>query len=334
MASPYSRTKYEWWQSLLGGGNTGLPALYNLFTDPGEYFTHILDPFDVTSLRGDETEELLKALSGNSELSSNEVWQNLSEVDRRNLLNETDYWESANDLSTLGGLFGDKKNFKLDKLLEDLELMNSAVEHLPTRPDMIDYVGEAALAPRIAELTAPLDELRASRQSAYRDELSGLKTQFNEARKGLLSSQYQQNAQLADTMTSQMERSRRNALEAGASAGLRLADNINIMLSTQNKQAQTSLETSNQLAQMMLNQQAASRQARNDYDSYMMQDYNARNAARAQAYDEGYKQYTAADESYIGQESDWDNAYGSNPASKYAKNAQYQKRLQSKYGGN
>jgi hypothetical protein len=148
-----------------------------------------------------------------------------------------------------------------------------------------------------------------------------------------MSSQYQQGAQLADTMASQMERSRRNALEAGASAGLRLADNINIMLSTQNKQAQTSLETSNQLAQMLLNQQAASRQARGDYDAYMMQDYTARNNARAQAYDEGYKQYQTAQAGYERDLADWETAYQDNPAANYYRSSKNRERVQGKYGG-
>lgn len=312
MLNPYARTKQDWWQTLLKG--------------PFKYL-------DILEMAGDSDEELLNALANNPQVSSSSLWKNLTDAERNSLLNNAQYWKEDNNWSNLGGLLGSRESFELDKFLSDLAQVSEA-SGAPVEPNPSDYTGEAALASRIAELTAPLDELRASRQNAYADELSGLNAQYNEARKGILSSQYRQNAQLADTVSSQMERSRRNALEAGASAGLRLADNINIMLSTQNKQAQTSLETSNQLAQMMLNQQAASRQARNDYDSYMMQDYSARNNARAQAFDEGYKQYQTAQSAYERDLSDWNTAYGDNPIADYYRSSKSRERAQGKYGGN
>ena len=245
---------------------------------------------------------------------------------------ESEYLETANDVNNLGGLWGGQRRaVDVDRLLDDL----SRTVGLPgyaQDPMMEDYVGEDALKTRIDELTAPLDALRASRESAYQDELSGIRAQYDAARQGILSSQYQQNAQLADSMSSSMDRARRNALEAGASAGLRLADNINIMLSTQNQQARTSLETSNQLAQMLLNQQAASRQARSDYDSYMMQDYTARNNARAQAYNEGMQQYDVAFRDAETKRNQWDEAYSTTPAAKHVRNynerARYTSQLQ------
>lgn len=126
----------------------------------------------------------------------------------------------------------------------------------------------------IAELQALAD----AREADYRDAVQNIRAETREARRALLSSQHQQNAQLMDTLSSGMERSRRNALEAGASAGIRLADNINTLLSVQNKQSQTSLETSNQLAQMLMQQRASERSERNSYNDYMLTNKNSQGA--------------------------------------------------------
>ena len=62
-----------------------------------------------------------------------------------------------------------------------------------------------------------------------------------------------------------MSRARRNAIEAGASAGIRIAGNVNALLTAQNKMSQQSLDTSNQLAQMLLNQRNAEAGLRNQW---------------------------------------------------------------------
>ena len=70
-------------------------------------------------------------------------------------------------------------------------------------------------------------------------------------------------------MGSALDKTRQNALEAGASAGVRLAGNINTLLSVQNQQNQQSLETSNNLARMLLNQRQAAMGIRNDYNNVL-----------------------------------------------------------------
>ena len=103
----------------------------------------------------------------------------------------------------------------------------------------------------------------------FKDQLQENANAFNDYRQQILGNQYQQNAALLGTVNSEMSRSRRNALEAGASAGLRLAENINTTMALQNKQSQTSLETSNQLAQALLNQRQAAAGIRSNYSNML-----------------------------------------------------------------
>ena len=114
----------------------------------------------------------------------------------------------------------------------------------------------------------------------FKDQLQENANTFDDYRKQLLGNQYQQNAALLGTVNSEMSRSRRNALEAGASAGLRLAENINTTMALQNKQSQTSLETSNQLAQALLNQRQAAAGIRSNYSDML-----SNTAAQRRQYD-------------------------------------------------
>ena len=212
---------------------------------------------------------------------------------------QSDYFEEDNDLSNLGGLFGQTR-YVLDteRLLDDLEYLSTHETQLPEAPLMEDFISEEALNNIMGSRLDELNSMRADRQARYDQELADIDSDYAGLRNNLISTQARQDAQLMDTMRSEMSRARRNALEAGASAGIRLADNINIMLSNQNKQAQTSLETSNQLAQMAINQRAAKRNAQDSYDAYMNQNYRDRTDLRNQAYSEANTRYNAAMQSY------------------------------------
>jgi hypothetical protein len=101
-----------------------------------------------------------------------------------------------------------------------------------------------------------------------------------------------------DTLSSEMARSRRSAIEAGASAGIRIAGNVNAILSAQNKMSQESLNTSNQLAQMLVNQRNAESGLRNQWRDAQMSQYDriqSRAASESnieqQRYDEAYKDW-------------------------------------------
>lgn len=86
---------------------------------------------------------------------------------------------------------------------------------------------------------------------------SQFNSMYGDLRRQTLENSYRNNAALMGTVGSEMSKARRNALESGASADLRLAENVNTLLSVQNKQSEQSLETSNQLAQQLLNQRQA-----------------------------------------------------------------------------
>lgn len=212
---------------------------------------------------------------------------------------QNDYFEEANNLSNLGGLFGNTRyELDVERLLDDLEYLSTHESQRPEAPLMEDFISEDALNNIMGSRMDELNSMRADRQARYDQELADIDSDYAGLRNNLISTQARQDAQLMDTMRSEMSRARRNALEAGASAGIRLADNINIMLSNQNKQAQTSLETSNQLAQMAINQRAAKRSAQDSYDAYMNQNYRDRTDLRNQAYSEANTRYNAAMQSY------------------------------------
>lgn len=154
-----------------------------------------------------------------------------------------------------------------ERLERHLKELLEATEFTGTRPDKETYLDDArkAAGELYGGMYNELNAQAAEREAMYKDELANLAGNYRAARTGLLSQQQMQNAQLMDTLQSGMERSRRNALEAGASAGVRIADNINTLLSVQNKQSATSMETANQLSQMMINQRNAEADANRSY---------------------------------------------------------------------
>ena len=243
------------------------------------------------------------------------------------------FWNrAANAWDGFGGLLkGSYGRYELDedRLNADLKAMYDALQQRPDTlyaQDYLDAAREQAYAERDAAL-AELDSVKDTQVELFNDELDSLASSYNTAKSSILSNQYQQNAQLMDTMASQMDKSRRNALEAGASAGLRLAGNINTLLSTQNKQSQISMDTANQLAQMMVNQRNAEASTRRDYGNYMSQylsdkrGINDSAESKAQSYYD--VNYGTAQRDYDTKANEWDSKNSSNPLweykSKYSK---------------
>lgn len=147
------------------------------------------------------------------------------------------------------------KRYDMDAVLQDYEQWQKIQSQIGQMPGIVNY-----------------DDIARQAEQAIKDEDAGLLQMFerdaqeqmadnNQAygqmQRQILSNDYQKNAQLMGTVGSQMSKARQSALEAGASAGARLAGNINTLLSVQNRQSQQSLDTSNNLAQMMLNQRQA-----------------------------------------------------------------------------
>lgn len=187
---------------------------------------------------------------------------------------------------------------------EYISKLGELESEMPTMDDALQDIlnGEDALT------NAYLEELSKSEErqtSLFENQLKENQMAFDDYRSQLLGNQYQQNAQLMGSVDSAMSKARRNALEAGASAGLRMAENINTTLALQNKQAQTSLETSNQLAQQLLNQRQAAAGIRGDYNSML-----DRNSSERRNYIQ-----QSADRVYNERKTDWENSFSnvSNP---------------------
>lgn len=213
-------------------------------------------------------------------------------------LNE--YLTSLSDeqlLNLLDEYGGNVDSFKKDILelkgldnIPELPTFESVTEDMGEMPDMPDYNailediysgGDEAVNKYLAELQADEDR----QTSLLRNQLTENNRAFDDYRSQVLSNQYQQNAQLMGTVGSEMSRARRNAIEAGASAGMRIAENVNTVLSMQNKQSQLSLETSNQLAQQLLNQRQAAMGITGSYNEMLSKNSSERRAYKDQAAD-------------------------------------------------
>lgn len=164
------------------------------------------------------------------------------------------FWSRLWDVSPIGAFA------KIDKDEDYVTNIDSAAEQLLRELANSSNLGDAPEVSLDSAMTSAKEEIDkeiAQQEQALADLLSQQTASYNDAAEQILSSDYQRNASLMGTYQSEMRRAQRNALEAGASAGARLANNINVTLSTQNRQAQQSLETSNNLAQMLLNQRQA-----------------------------------------------------------------------------
>ena len=191
------------------------------------------------------------------------------------------YLTKSKNIDNLWGLLGTANTYDIDSALAHLAQLSELDELYNSIPEAPDYeqIYNDALEEIEAENDATTklwDEDVNRRTNLFNQQLSDSNTAYNQNVEQILSNDYQNNARLLGTMRSEMQRSQRNALEAGASAGIRIAGNINTMLSAQNQQAQQSLATSNNLAQMLLNQQQANAGLRNDYADYMSQDTQRR----------------------------------------------------------
>ena len=184
-------------------------------------------------------------------------FNDLSNADLASILSNKDFWET--DFDKLGIKTEYLNKDIVDKYISQLEDYDKILGEMPTAPNLGDIRDEAyaKMEAENNELLAMLDDDLARQQGLYQSELNDINSMYGDLRRQTLENSYRNNAALMGTVGSEMSKARRNALESGASAGLRLAENINTLLSVQNKQSQQSLETSNQLAQQLLNQRQA-----------------------------------------------------------------------------
>lgn len=201
-----------------------------------------------------------------TQLNANPYWKSLTDSEKDALIRE--YF--------IQGKTDKEEAVAWDTLLRDLGEYDLITQAAPDWNDTPSF--ESILADAESAIEAENEELLAS----LNQELANTSEAYTNSRNALLTQQYQRNAQTIDAMASDMARARRNAIEAGASAGVRIAGNVNALLSAQNKMSQQSLETSNQLAQMLVNQRNAEADLRSQWRDVKMSTYD-RTQNRAQS---------------------------------------------------
>ena len=238
-------------------------------------------------------------VSSNLEGEALDFWNSLSDSQKQALIDEGSYSENVKNIGNFWGAARKTTKYDLSELVDDLnESISDWGGQLtePTRNSVYNALFNEDGTSNDAMISAYLDELSDAEQrqtALYQDQLKENQTMFDDYRSQVLGNQYRQNAQLMGTVESAMDKSRRNALEAGASAGLRMAENINTTLALQNKQSQISLETSNQLAQQLLNQRQAAAGIRSDYNQMLSNNAAERRGYKEQAVENRYNEARA-----------------------------------------
>lgn len=254
-----------------------------------------------------------------------DFWNSLSSTEKQALLESY-----LGDAESKYGVGYTQQEYDIDSLLDDLEEL-SGIGSMPdiSEPVYEDYVQnstdlyrdiDSELNPFYNQANQRLDEESALMRQDYRDQLQSSADMYNRQASGLLSNQYLSNAQTYDALQSDMRKARQNALEAGASAGIRLAGNVNALLTAQNKQSQTAMDTSNALAEMLLQQRNAAAGIRSDYRNYMS-DVNQRKtnldtqrrSERENLYNQRHsaqiEDYNTAQNTYNSKMYNWENEF-------------------------
>ena len=245
---PYARSNNSWWNYLF----MPAPAVASNIAH------EVLGQDDKAMLRD----------AVNSQLSGDALayWNSLSPTEQDALFEN--YWSEEEDgLHNLWGLQGGNETFNLAQYMRDLDEL-SLIEAQPILSDYVnlDQIRSDAESAIAAENEALLASLNA--------DLKSTSDAYDNTRNALLTQQHQNASQTMDALSSNMSRARRNAIEAGASAGVRIAENVNTLLSAQNQISNQSLETSNQLAQMLVSQRNAESSLRNQWRDIQQSTYD------------------------------------------------------------
>lgn len=201
---------------------------------------------------------------------------------------DSNYWvENEDTLANWWGLTGSSSSLSIDQLLSDL----GEYANVTAAPQLEDYVTvDSAWDTAKGIVDAENQKLL----NSLNQELQNTGDAYVNARNQLLASDFMRNQMTVDAMVSDMSRARRNAIEAGASAGVRIASNVNAIMSAQNKMSQQSLETSNQLAQMLINQRNAESSLRNQWRDFEGSTYQRTSDYANTEYSKGESRYNEA----------------------------------------
>ena len=252
---------------------------------------------DINNLSDREASNLLKYLTEgtthgginygtyNTSLAGNAYWNSLSDAEKKALLREY-FIQGRSDVD---------KSVDFEALIRDL----GDLDTVATAPDSSEYFRDYDTV--YGEAQAAIDAENQMLLDSLNSDLTALGDAYTTSRNSILTNQHMLNQQTMDTMAYDMTKARRNAIEAGASAGVRIAGNVNAMLSAQNKASQQSLETSNQLAQMLVNQRNAEAGLRDSWRDVQMSTYDrvqnrvSSERSKDQArYDDAYSAYQGA----------------------------------------
>ena len=194
--------------------------------------------------------------------SGSPVLQDMDDKSLLALLEEYDI-STPSLVDSITGLNANKYTSGLESLFKDVEKLQSFLgsgDATLNRPEELDK--DAIDAASKAAFDADYANQLGLVESGERNMLGDIQGTYDTYRKDMLQQQNLNRGQIMNAYQNTFRDQRTRAIEAGASAGLKLANNVNALLSAQNTQRATSLETSNQLANMALQQQNAALDAR------------------------------------------------------------------------
>lgn len=179
---------------------------------------------------------------------------------------EFNFWDMANT-------WGDQTDYEGRKNWFDR--ISKALKELPPMPEMytsaeLQDIYNRATEEIDAENTAIqqlYDSILNRQTDAYRSELDASNDAYNAYVNQILANNMQTQNAMQGAYRTELDRAQRNAISRGASAASRLVSNINANLGLQNQAAQQSLDTSNNLAQALLNQRQAAAGLRQQYSA-------------------------------------------------------------------
>jgi hypothetical protein len=156
-----------------------------------------------------------------------------------------------------------------------LDRLSTALNELPPMPEMYtsaelqDIYNKAAgeIDAETSSIQNIYDSILNRQTEAYQNELDASNDAYNAYSNQVLANQLQSQNAMQGAYRAELDRAQRNAITRGASAATRLVANINANLGMQNQSAQQALETSNTLAQALLNQRQAAAGLRQQYSS-------------------------------------------------------------------
>lgn len=155
-------------------------------------------------------------------------------------------------------------------ILSDLQEMNSWDEYIGERPELPvpeDFYEQARadVDKENEELNFLYDSIVGNQRETLENSLAENNAMFRDYRNQVLTNEAMRQQAIAGSTRYELDRQQRMAISRGASAAQRLVSNINTSLGLQAQSAQQALETSNVLAQNLLNHRQANQNIRSEY---------------------------------------------------------------------